>query len=338
MSRSKLFLSSSIVSLFVLIAASSCGHTKKTLDAFKSQTKNPSAGDGDGTGDGDMTGDGDSGVDGGTPAWCSTADPTLPQFSCEQVATQQYDEVSMREYCVPEAVQAEVDLVLSLMGTSEKALQMSGVPVGGRNYRDIERSPDVTVSGYGDIRGYRYRDAGRGVNLDAGQDNRVDDKQNYATAFPAPSLRAASWDLELERSIGAAIGDETAASHNNMNLGPCMNIVRHPYWGRTQETYGEDMYTIGRFAAAYTVGVQEYVVGCAKHWAGNNIEKSRSKQNAVMDEQTLREIYGRHFEMVVQDGGIGCIMASYNLVNGIKAVENEYLLRTILSASSYTVH
>src|SRR5690606_11842274 len=107
-----------------------------------------------------------------------------------------------------------------------------------------------------------------------------------------------------------------AASKNNINLGTCMNIVRHPYWGRTQETYGEDMYHIGRMATAYTVGVQEYVVGCAKHWAANNIEDRRSTQNAIMDQQTLREVYGRHFEMVVQDGAIGCVMAAYNLING----------------------
>src|SRR5690606_416809 len=158
---------------------------------------------------------------------------------------------------------------------------------------------------------YRYRDAGRGVNLDAGQDNRQSegkDNKNYATVFPTPSLRAASWDLALERRIGAAIGDETAASRNNMLLAPCMNIIRHPYWGRTQEVYGEDMYLIGRMSTAFTVGIQEYVVACAKHWAANNIEQDRALQDAVMNEQTLREIYGRHFEMVVQDGAVGCIM------------------------------
>jgi beta-glucosidase-like glycosyl hydrolase len=196
--------------------------------------------------------------------------------------------------------------------------------------QDIERSPDVDVSGVGTIRGYRYRDAGRGVNLDAGQDNRPDDGNNFATAFPAPSLRAASWDLDLERRIGAAIGDETVASKNNMLLAPCMNIVRHPYWGRTQETYGEDTYHVGRMATAFTVGLQEYVVGCAKHYAANNIEKGRSTQNAVLTEQTLREIYGRHFEMIVQDGGMGCIMAAYNLVNGIKSTQSEHLIRDIL--------
>src|SRR5690606_16604425 len=62
----------------------------------------------------------------------------------------------------------------------------------------------------------------------------------------------------------------------------------------------------------------------------NNIELKRSLQDAVMDQQTLREIYGRHFEMVVQDGAVGCIMAAYNKVNGVKAVQNKQLLRDVL--------
>ncbi len=314
----------------VFFLASSCGHTRKTLDAYEGQLGTGSSTNGDGgsgSGDGgDSNGSGGSNVQ----ATCTTAEPDLPQFSCEQAASQQFDEDTMDSFCVPKDVQEEVDLVLSLMSPAEKATQMLGVPVGNRDFEDIERSPDVNVPGYGTIRGFRYRDAGRGVNLEAGQDNRPNNGKNYATAFPVPSLRAASWDLELERRIGSAIGDETAASKNNMNLGPCMNILRHPYWGRSQETYGEDMYTIGRFAAAYSVGVQEYVVACAKHWVGNNIEEGRSTQDAIMTEQTLREVYGRHFEMVVQDGAVGCIMAAYNLVNGEKATQNRHLLREIL--------
>jgi len=217
---------------------------------------------------------------------------------------------------------------------ADQATQMLGIPTGaGTDFQDIERSPDANVSGLGLIRGYNYRDAGRGVNLDAGQpNNRATDGNNYATAFPAPSIRAASWDMDLEKRVGEAAGDETAASLNNMLLAPCMNIIRHPYWGRTQETYGEDSYHIGRMASAFTVGLQEYVTGCAKHFAANNIELNRSTNNAIMNEQTLREIYGRHFEMVVQDAGVGCIMASYNEINDVKSTENRHLLRDILKA------
>ncbi len=303
---------SSITPLLVMALAAGCGHTKKTLDAYDQSKADMQTGENGGAGSEDLLGF------------------TKDSFTCDAAPSQQYDAVAMKSYVVPEEVAAEVESVLSMMTPAQKASQMIGVPVGNRNYRDIERSPDIDVPGVGPIRGYRYRDAGKGVNMDAGQDNRPDNGKNYSTVFPAPSIRAASWDVYLERRVGAAIGDETAASKNNMMLAPCMNIIRHPYWGRTQETYGEDMYHVGRMAAALTVGIQQYVVSCPKHFLGNNIEQKRSTQNARMTEQTLREIYGRHFEMVVQDGAAGCIMNSYNLVNDIKATQNAHLIRNVL--------
>ncbi|HYP76433.1 MAG TPA: glycoside hydrolase family 3 N-terminal domain-containing protein [Polyangiaceae bacterium] len=256
----------------------------------------------------------------------------LPTFACSAVASQQFDAAHMRAYSVSAEIRASANAVLSAMGPSERASQMTGIPIGAMDYTDVDRSLDVEVPGIGTIRGYWYRDAGRGVNLDAGQPNREADGDAFSTVFPAPSVRAASWDLDLEKRVGEAVGDEAAASLNNVLLAPAMNIVRHPYWGRAQETYGEDMYHLGRMASAFTVGVQEYVLACAKHFAANNIEKWRSSQNALMNEQTLREIYGRHFEMVVQDAGVGCVMASYNKINGVKSTQNKHLLREILKA------
>ena len=225
-----------------------------------------SAGDSAG-GSGNSSGVGDSGGMGAT------------RFSCSAVASQQFDAAHMQAYHASPEVTASVAAALSHMTLAEKASQMLGIPVGdyydGFDYTDIFRSPDVQVADWGTIRGYWYRDGDRGVSLDAGQPNRHS-KDNFSTVFPAASARAASWDVELEMRVGAAIGDETAASLNNVLLAPCMNIVRHPYWGRTQETYGEDMYSIGRMASAFTVGLQRYVTGCAKHFAANNIEKGRS--------------------------------------------------------------
>jgi beta-glucosidase len=247
--------------------------------------------------------------------------------SCTDTEDQLFDDKTMPgDGFTPDPM---VETIFAAMDQSQKILQMSGIPVGNKDYQDIERSPDVTVGGV-TVRGYRYRDAGHGVNLDAGQDNRTKDTNNFATAFPAQSSRGASWDLDLEWRLGEAIGDETAASKNNMMLAPCMNIVRHPFWGRTQETYGEDTYHMGRMASAFTAGLQQHVAACAKHYAGNNVEQNRANQDAVMDEQTLREIYGRHFEMVVRDGGVSCIMAAYNKVNGKKSTQNAHLLTDIL--------
>ena len=253
------------------------------------------------------------------------------RFDCRAVASQQFDATVMQSYALPAQVTSSVTAALAQMSFTDQVSQMTGVQEAeAEDFSDISRSPDATVAGLGTIRGFHFRNGGHGVSLVEGQNNRRDDGNDFSTAFPATSVRAASWDLELEKRIGEAIGDETAAAKNNLLLAPCMNIIRHPYWGRTQETYGEDMYHLGRMATAFTVGVQEYVTACAKHFAANNIEKGRAIQNAVMNEQTLREIYGRHFEMVVRDGAVGCVMASYNKVNGLKNTQNKHLLRDVL--------
>jgi beta-glucosidase len=229
---------------------------------------------------------------------------------------------------------ASVKSLLGSMDTDAKVKQLYGIPNNpNHDYNDIERSQDVDLGGNKTLRGYRYRDAGRGVNLAAGQDNRADKGKDYSTTYPTPSIRSASWDPDLEFRVGEALGDETMGSNNNMLLAPCMNIIRHPFWGRTQETYGEDTYHTGRMASALAAGIQQHVVACAKHFAANNIEKNRINQNALMDEQTLREIYGRHFEMVVREGGVGCVMASYNMINNTKSTQNQHLLTDILRGS-----
>src|SRR5947207_3287289 len=146
----------------------------------------------------------------------------------------------------------------------------------------------------------------------------------------SPMARAAAFDMDLEFRIGQAAGDETLASGNTMLLAPTTNILRHPAWGRALETYGEDPYLLGRMGTAFVAGVQQYIPACAKHYAANNIENGRASANAQMDEQTLREMYARHFEMMIKDGGVACIMASYNLVNGVKATQNKHLLTDLL--------
>lgn len=229
-----------------------------------------------------------------------------------------------------EARDPKVAQLLATMTVAQKSLQMQGTdegPESSKNYGDIQRSPDDTVN---NIRGYLYRDAGRGVNLDARQFNRTTDGKDYATVMPTASARGASFDLDLEYRIGEALGDETVASKNTMLLAPVLNVLRHPYWGRAQETYGEDVFHLGRMASALTAGIQQHIAACAKHFAGNNIEDGRANQNAKMDEQTLREIYARHFEMVVQEGGVSCVMAAYNAINGTKSTQNRHLLTDIL--------
>ena len=297
--------------LLSLLAVAACGHIDPPAGTGSSggATSNPQGG---------------SGPVAGAP-------PVAGMTSCGDSALPP-DPITRPGYTEPR--NPEVATVLQSMTSQDKIKQLYGIDVTPPyNYRDIERSYDVPSGTGKTIQGYNYRDAGRGVNLVAGQPNNRPSSTgaaDYSTCFPTQSLRAASWDVKLEYDIGKAMGDETMASKNSMLLAPCMNIIRHPFWGRTQETYSEDSYHTGKMASAFTSGLQNHVVGCAKHYAANNIENARQNQNAKMNEQTLREIYSRHFEMVIQEGGIGCLMASYNAVNGVKATQNPHLLTDIL--------
>jgi beta-glucosidase len=271
-----------------------------------------------------------------------TTDPPGPDGTCEIPPDMVVDgtdpgnvkmSCSDAEYCDPwspgytpdPAVMNQVSLTLGSLSLTEKADQMRGTnPGGGQNFSDIFRTPDNASKG---IKGFLFRDGPNGVNL-AAQLPAGDD--GFATAFPVPALRAATFDMDLEHRIGAAMGDETLASGNTLLLAPAVNVLRHPAWGRSQEVYGEDPYLTGRMGTAYVAGVQQYVPACVKHYAANNIENGRNSANADMDEQTLRENYARHFEMIVRDAGVACVMAAYNLVQGKKATQSKHLLTELL--------
>lgn len=246
-----------------------------------------------------------------------------PKVSCGDART---SDAWSRGYTQDPAVLAQVQTVVGSMSLTEKADQMRGTDKGGDDgqYTDTFRTLDNSNKG---IRGLRFRDGPRGVNLAA---ELGAGKNGYSTAFPVAIARGAAFDIDLEKRIGVAIGDETLASGNTMMLAPTVNILRHPAWGRAQETYGEDVYLLGRLGTAFVTGVQEYIPACVKHYAANNIENGRTVVNATMDEQTLREIFARHFEMIIKDSGVACVMASYNKVNGTYATQNKHLLTDLL--------
>ncbi len=151
-----------------------------------------------------------------------------------------------------------------------------------------------------------------------------------ATAFPVAMARAASWDVELERAVGDVFGQEARAAGANTFGGICINLLRHPSWGRAQETYGEDPWLLGEMGLAVMEGVQaNNVMGCAKHFALNSIEDSRFQVDVKIDERTLREVYLPHFKKLVEHG-LASIMSSYNRVRGEYAGQNRALLTDIL--------
>lgn len=151
----------------------------------------------------------------------------------------------------------------------------------------------------------------------------------HSTAFPVSMARAATFDPELEERVGDVIGVETRSGGANLFAGVCINLLRHPGWGRAQETYGEDPCLLGRMGAALTRGVQRHAMACVKHFAANSIENARFMVSVEMDERTLREVYLPHFKACV-DAGAASFMSAYNRVRGEWCGHNKYLLTDIL--------
>ncbi|MFA5330363.1 MAG: glycoside hydrolase family 3 C-terminal domain-containing protein [Prolixibacteraceae bacterium] len=151
------------------------------------------------------------------------------------------------------------------------------------------------------------------------------------TAYPAGTLTAATWDTTLVGELGRALGKDARSRGVHILLAPGMNIYRAPMCGRNFEYFGEDPYLASRMAVDYIEGVQrEGVVATAKHFAANNQEWDRYNVSSDIDERTLQEIYLPAFKAAVTEANVGSVMSSYNLVNGIWASENHYLLTDIL--------
>lgn len=152
-----------------------------------------------------------------------------------------------------------------------------------------------------------------------------------ATCFPTAATMANSWDIELGRQMGNALGQEAAAQSVNVLLSPGLNVKRSPLCGRNFEYFSEDPYLAGKMAAAYIRGIQEKgVSACPKHFAANSQELRRMSVDSVVDERTLREIYLTGFEIAVTEGHPKSIMSSYNRINGVYSNENPKLLQEIL--------
>lgn len=150
-----------------------------------------------------------------------------------------------------------------------------------------------------------------------------------ATCFPVTMARAATWDPDLEERVGDAIGSELRALGANLTGAVCVNLLRHPAWGRAQETYGEDPHHVGEMGAALTRGLQRHVMACVKHFACNSMENARFSVDIEIDEVALHEIYLPHFRRIV-DEGVATVMSAYNSVNGDWCGEHEYLLTEVL--------
>src|SRR5215831_19154910 len=167
-----------------------------------------------------------------------------------------------------------------------------------------------------------------GLNLEDGPQG-VADGVPGVTQLPAPVALAAAFDPALARAYGTVVGSEERGKGADVNLGPTVNIVRDPRWGRAFETYGEDPYLAGQTAAGFIGGVQgQGVLSQVKHWAVYNQETSRNTpaDDAIISQRAMHEIYMPQFEAAVKQARAASVMCSYSTINGQYACENSDIL------------
>lgn len=151
-----------------------------------------------------------------------------------------------------------------------------------------------------------------------------------STCFPCSMARGASFDTDLEYRIGEAMGAEIRAQGCNLSGAVCFNLLRHPGWGRAQETYGEDSHHLGQMGSALGLGIQAHnVIATVKHFALNSMENARFTVDVCIDERALHEVYLPHFRAAL-DAGVASVMSAYNKMNGEYCGQNRELLTDIL--------
>jgi beta-glucosidase len=220
----------------------------------------------------------------------------------------------MRRSLTPEQ---RADLLLQAMTLDEKITMVHGVdprPIPGY----VGFVPANTRLG---IPALRLADGRAGVGNGA----------KGVTLLPAPIAAAASWDTNLLHEFGAVLGNEQWRKGTNVALGPSIDVVRVPEWGRTFESYGEDPYFNGQMAVAEIKGIQSQgPIADANMYLTMNQENNRFKEDSIVDRRTLHEIYLPPFEAAIEEGHVGTIMCAYVKTNGAYSCENPYLLATLL--------
>ena len=212
-----------------------------------------------------------------------------------------------------EKVARETDALLARMSLAQKINEIRGSqpkPIDGLFYAGGDESLGLAP--------WKMVDGPRGA------------RAGMATAFPVAIARAASFDADLERRVGQAIGLEVAARGGNVLLAPTINLLRHPGWGRAQETYSEDPHHTGVMGLAFVCGAQNHVLTSPKHFALNNLENTRFELSSEIDARSLNEVYLPHFKRCVVEGRAASVMSAYNKVNGVHCGEQRLLLDEIL--------
>ncbi len=213
-------------------------------------------------------------------------------------------------------VAQRVASLLAHMSLAQKIDQLHGVR-GGRYVGVVPAQPALCIPAL------TMQDGPAGIG----------DGMHGVTQLPAPIALAASWDVGLAGKYGAVIGEEDRGKGIDVNLGPTLNIVRDPRWGRAFETYGEDPWLTGRIGSAYVKGVQGTgTMAQIKHVAMYNQETNRNtpKDDVIVDQRTMQALYLPAFGTVIRRARPASAMCSYSYVNGVAACQDSYTLTRVL--------
>ena len=160
-----------------------------------------------------------------------------------------------------------------------------------------------------------------------------------ATTFPQSVGLGETWDPEILRQVGAVEGYEARVylkKYEGVRVGlairaPNSDLARDPRWGRTEESFGEDPYFVGKMSVGLIKGLQgdnpKYLLSAStmKHFLANSNEDGRTSSSSDFDERNLREYYLVPFQMGILEGHAQSFMASYNAVNGIPDTVSPFL-------------
>ncbi|MGN1421054.1 MAG: glycoside hydrolase family 3 C-terminal domain-containing protein [Eubacterium sp.] len=209
------------------------------------------------------------------------------------------------------------------------SLEQKAAFVSGYDYWHLEEAPELGLPKImitDGPHGLRKQNTDKKTSEGIGLGNSVP-----ATCFPPAATSSCSWDEDLLKQEGEALGEECLKEQVSTILGPGTNIKRSPVCGRNFEYFSEDPYLAGKCSANLVNGVQSKGVGTSlKHFACNSQEAFRMVINEVIDERAMRELYLTAFEICVKEAQPWTIMNSYNRINGVYASQNEWLQEKVL--------
>lgn len=155
--------------------------------------------------------------------------------------------------------------------------------------------------------------------------------QHYASLLPCGTHIACSFNEDLAEQLYALVAREMRQKGSDMLLAPGMNIHRDPLCGRNFEYFSEDPLVSGKIGCAIVKGLQKNgVSACPKHFACNNQETNRNRNDSRVSQRALREIYLKGFEICIKESAPLTLMTAYNKINGIWCHYNYDLCTTVL--------